>query len=796
MTNVHTESPAGRNQADKEERKISSNLFMSIPQGVIYQSADGAIISANPAAERILGLSLSQMQSLTAKDLLLRALHEDGSELPESEHPSMQALTTGQPVLNTILEIFNPVENRHLWLSVDAVPESCAGEDRPSQVYVTFSDITERKMADEALRQSEERFRLTFQASPDAININRLIDGMYVDINPGFTSLTGYSRADVIGRKSTDLDIWHDLRDRRKLVKGLQENGHVNGLEAKFRRKDGRICHGRMSARVILLEGVPHISSITRDMTDHMEALEALRAGENMLSSIFRTAPTAIGVVSNRIFITVNDRICTMTGYSKEELVGKNSRMLYLNDMEYEFVGKEKYEKIKEFGTGTVETRWQRKDGETIDILMSSSPINPDDLTAGVTFTALDISERNRDEAEREKLHAQLLQAHKMESVGRLAGGIAHDFNNMLGVILGHTEMIMCTTDPALPVFTDLQEIRKAAERSANLTGQLLAFARKQTITPKVLDLNEIVEGMLKLLYRLIGENIELVWLPGRKLSPVKMDPSQIDQILANLSVNARDAIAGIGRITIETECVVIDEAYRTTHCEAAPGEYVLLAVSDNGCGMDRDILDKLFDPFFTTKELGQGTGLGLAVIHGIVRQNNGFICVYSEPGQGTTFKIYLPRYHGKAVQKHRKAPADLDGRGRGTILLVEDEASILKMTQLMLEQLGYTVLPAPSPTAAIGLAREHAGGIDVMMTDVVMPEMNGRDLANIVTGMQPGLKCLFTSGYTDNIIAHHGVLDEGMDFIQKPFAMKDLAAKIQNVLDRNSELLLNENYP
>jgi two-component system, cell cycle sensor histidine kinase and response regulator CckA len=550
-------------------------------------------------------MTLAQMQGRTSMDPRWRTINEDGSDLDGSEHPAMLALCTGQPIVNRVMGVYHPREDCHRWLSVDAVPEFRAGEDEPFQVYATFTDITDRRLAEAALRQSEERFRLTFQASPDAININRLRDGLFVDINHGFTALTGYSREDVVGRTSADIRIWDDQEDRRKLVQGLQINGYYHDLEAKFRRKNGAIAYGRMSAQVILLEGVAHIISITRDISEHTEALKALRANERLLASILHTAPIAIGVVSKRIFTAVNDRFSTMTGYAKEELVGKNSRMVYANDADYEFVGKEKYRQICEYGTGTVETRWRRKDGNIIDILMSSSPIDASNLAAGVTFTALDISERKRAEAEREKLQAQLLQAHKMESVGRLAGGVAHDFNNMLGVILGHTEMLMVATDPTQQLYADLQEIRKAAERSADLTRQLLAFARKQTIALQVLNLNDIVDKMLKLLQRLIGEDIELIWLPARELWPVHMDPSQIDQVLVNICVNARDAIGGVGRVIIETSCVVIDEAYCTTHCQAVAGQYVVLAVSDNGCGMDKDTQEKLFDPFFTTKEMG-----------------------------------------------------------------------------------------------------------------------------------------------------------------------------------------------
>jgi PAS domain S-box-containing protein len=394
-----------------------------------------------------------------------------------------------------------------------------------------------------------------------------------------------------------------------------------------------------------------------------------------------------------------------------------------------------------------------------------------------------DITERKRAEAEKQKLEEQLRQALKMESVGRLAGGVAHDFNNMLGVILGYTDMALDHVDPAQPLFAALQEIRKASERSADLTRQLLTFARKQTIAPKVIDLNETVDGMLKLLRRLIGEDIDLVWKPGRNLGPVKVDPSQVHQLLANLCVNARDAIPGVGKLTIETDAAAFDEAWCATHTGFVPGEYVLLAVSDNGCGMDQETLGHLFEPFFTTKGVGKGTGLGLATVYGMVQQNNGFINVDSEPSQGTTFKVYLPRHAAQTASLSETAPGRSAERGDETILLVEDEPAILKMATMMLERLGYAVVGARTPGEAVRLAEAHAGGIHLLVTDVVMPDMNGRDLAEHLLSMYPNLKCLFMSGYTADIIAHQGVLAARVQFIQKPFSLTDLAAKVRQAL-------------
>ncbi len=475
-----------------------------------------------------------------------------------------------------------------------------------------------------------------------------------------------------------------------------------------------------------------------------------------------------------------NSSACQLLGYSRDELsklaVTDIAPLLTMEGMAAQ------WKEMKKNGFMDFETVLQAKDGQNIPVDISLNYFEYDNKEY-VCATARNISARKQLENESKKLQAQFQQAQKMESVGRLAGGIAHDFNNMLQVILAHSELAMARIDPEQTLHTDLQEIRKAAEHSANLVRQLLAFARKQTIDPKVLDLNETVEGMLKMLRRLIGEDIHLAWLPETSLWAIKMDPSQIDQILVNLCVNARDAIEGIGKVTIETQNAVLDEAYCAEHAGFIPGKYVLLAISDNGTGMNKEILDRLFEPFFTTKEMGKGTGLGLAMIYGIVKQNNGFINVYSEPFKGTTFKIYLPRQENKARQEQKiDTLKSVDG-GTETILLVEDEPMILDIGKIMLERLGYKVLPAATPSEAFSIAETHTGRIHLLMTDVVMPEMNGRDLARSLFSLYPDLKVLFMSGYTANVIAHHGILDADISFIQKPFSMQDLAARVRETL-------------
>ena len=395
-----------------------------------------------------------------------------------------------------------------------------------------------------------------------------------------------------------------------------------------------------------------------------------------------------------------------------------------------------------------------------------------------------DITERKRADLEKVQLEAQLQQAQKMESIGRLAGGVAHDFNNMLSVILGHAQLAEMDLEPNAPLRDHLEEIRRAAESSATITGQLLAFARKQAIIPEMLDLNGRVGGILKMLQRLIGEDIKLNWRPGAGLWPVKVDPSQIDQILANLCVNSRDAIADIGTVTITTGNRTIDEAFCVLHPESLPGEYVSLEIGDNGCGMDQETAAHIFEPFFTTKGVGKGTGLGLATVYGAVRQNGGFISANSELGRGTTFTIYLPGHRGGVAGGREPDVPKTAPRGKETILLVEDETAILRMISMLLANQGYTVLAANNPLEGVSRAEEYPGEIDLLVTDVVMPGMNGLDLERRVKALRPKLKSLFLSGYTDDVIAHHGVLDEGVNFMHKPFSLPKLAVKVREVLD------------
>ena len=527
------------------------------------------------------------------------------------------------------------------------------------------------------------------------------------------------------------------------------------------------------------------IAGLVQDLVERRRMNAALSESESRLSAVFQASP--IGIVVSRVedgrILDVNDAALRLFGYGRDEAIGRT--VAELGTYAYPEQREQLVQQLREHGSAEgFRIDFRRKSGE-VGVIESSARVIELQGEHCLLAMMMDVTERMRTEKEKALLETQFQQAQKMESVGRLAGGVAHDFNNMLTVIRGNVALAIEQVDAAQAIHTELAEIRKAADRSTDLTRQLLAFARKQVVTPKVLDLNVTLAGITSMLQRLIGEDINLKWLPQTNLWPVLVDSSQIDQILANLCINARDAIAGVGNIVIETGNSSIDRQYCAAHPEFVPGDYVRIAVSDDGGGMDKETLDHIFEPFFTTKGAGEGTGLGLATVYGAVKQNNGLIDVRSEIGAGTTFTIYLPR-HGSGVEQAVKTGADQPrAGGHETILLVEDEPSILKLTERILARQGYTVLAARTPGEARHLAAVHASAIHLLMTDVVMPEMNGRDLAKDLQSRHPRLKVLFMSGYTADIIVHQGVVDEGVNFIQKPFAIDDLAAKVREVLDR-----------
>ncbi len=486
--------------------------------------------------------------------------------------------------------------------------------------------------------------------------------------------------------------------------------------------------------------------------------------------------------------LLVNERCAEMLGHSLADLSPMTidwwNRRMHPEDIE---VNRELLDRHfrGEVDYYVAELRVRHKDGHWVWILSRGrvTQRTPDGKPILMMGIYQDVSDRKQAEAETARLEGDLRQAHKMESIGRLAGGVAHDFNNILAVILGHAELALEQVAPGDPIHHDLEEIRKAAQRSADLTRQLLAFARKQTVLPQVLDLNRTIEGMLEMLRRLIGENVKLVFRAKPGLWPVKMDPSQVDQILVNLCANARDSIAGDGRITLATEAATLDADFCAAIPSAVPGNYVVLTVADTGQGMDKETLAHIFEPFFTTKGVGQGVGLGLATIYGIVQQNRGFLQVESTPGAGTEFRIYLPRHAGSVPTSPAVSPAQPVVPGQGTILLVEDDASILNMTRTLIESQGYRVLATDRADEALRLSDAYPGDIDLLVTDVVMPEQNGLDLAQRLAKRRPGLPCLFMSGYTADVIAANGILPEKTNFIRKPFTAQELAAQIRDLL-------------
>jgi PAS domain S-box-containing protein len=507
----------------------------------------------------------------------------------------------------------------------------------------------------------------------------------------------------------------------------------------------------------------------------------ALRSGLDMVLTLLESAAQAIvGINRNGGIVLANRKVEEMFGYTREELLGSSVDMLlpepnrsaHLRERE-EFFSRPH---VRPMGIG-MDLAGRRKDGSEFPVEVSLSHIDTPGGTFAVAFVS-DISQRKR-------LEEQLVHAQKMEAVGRLAGGVAHDFNNMLTVISGYNRMILDELSPLDPLRGNAEEILKAADRAAALTNQLLAFSRRQIIRPSVLDVNAVVAGTEKMLRRVIGEDIQLMLNPARDAGNIRADPGHIEQAIVNLAVNARDAMPTGGRLSVETANVRLDETYARTHTGMQPGEFVMIAVSDTGHGMDAETRRHIFEPFFTTKETGKGTGLGLATVYGMVKQCGGDIWVYSEPGKGTTFKLYFPRVVDPlddSTADEADPPIALGGE---TILVVEDEGAVRELTVRILQRIGYHVLTAATGAEAIEISQAHAGHITLLLTDVVMPSMSGTQLAEALLAARPGLKVLYLSGYTEKTVAHHGVLDPSVDFLPKPFSRESLAKKIREILAR-----------
>ncbi len=639
--------------------------------------------------------------------------------------------------------------------------------------------IKSRKQAEEALRESERLHRTYITSAPYGVFITDT-HGRYVQVNPSVCQITGYTEQELLQMQLTDFYPEDSMPEGLKGFRAVLRDGLLKG-EMLFQHKNR---DRRWWVLTVVQISDTRFLCFCSDITERKKAEEKILETNTLLNSVLEGTTDAIFVKDkNGKYILVNSGTCNAIGRNVQEIIGRNDSELFpsesanvINEIDQQVMSTGK--------TVLAEEKLQTSEGTTYWLVNKSPYFNEANEINGLIGISRDITSIKRAEEEKEKLHEQLRQAQKMESIGQLAGGVAHDFNNMLGVILGHSELAMENIDPSQSLYGNLKEIRKAAERSADITRQLLAFARKQTISPAVLNLNDIVQSMLKMLLRLIGEDINLTWIPGNALWSVKTDQSQINQLLINLCVNARDALTGVGKIVIETANCTIDENYCANHAGFRPGEFVKMTVSDNGHGMNKETLTHIFEPFFTTKGVGQGTGLGLATVYGTVKQNNGFINAYSEPGKGATFSIYLPRHLGTLEQLQQKIVPEGTVGGHETILLVEDESAILEIARRILQNLNYTVLAASGPAEALILAENCAQEIHLLVTDVIMPEMSGRDLEEQLRKSRPGIKCLFMSGYTANIIANQGVLDDEVDFIQKPFSKNDLAGKIREVLN------------
>lgn len=734
------------------------------PEAVFWINRKGRFTYVNEQACQSLGYTREELMQLRLWDI-------DPHFPPERWGPHWEDMRkSGSRLINTIHQ-----RKDGTVLPVEVSAKHVLFDNQEHHV-ANVRDISDRKKAQDTL----QFFQYAIDESPDgAFWMGR--DGGFLYVNDQACRSLGYTREELLEMHLWDIDPtfppdrwsahWEEMRTVQSLL-----------IETVHRRKDGSIFPIEVSAYRLPFGDEERHLAFVRDITERKQAAEALKKSEERYRLLFDSNPQAMWVIDSETnaILAVNKVALRKYGYSESEFLAMKP-----SDINQASDDRRPPEKPVADPDNLAQIDHQRhrlKNGDLIDVEIHNHELTFEGRQAAIVLVN-DITERLKAEAERDKLQAQLLQSQKLESIGRLAGGVAHDYNNMLGVIIGYAELMRTKLAPEDPLGRDLDQIQKAAVRSRDITQQLLAFSRKQVFELKILDPNKLIKDFEKTLSRLVGEDIDILFLPSPNIGKIEFDPTQIEQIVMNLVVNARDAMPHGGKLTMETADVCLDEAYCKEHIGFLPGDFVMITVSDNGLGMGSETVNQIFEPFFTTKELGKGTGLGLATVYGIVKQGGGFINVYSEPGQGTTFKIYIPAIAGEPELKEKteKSQPEL---GSETVLLVEDEKMVRNMTQAILEKLGYKVISADGPEEALFVFEKEHRAIDLLITDVVMPAMNGKALYNRLKSLRPDLKVLYMSGYTTNVVVHHGVLDKDVQFITKPFSITNLANKVRETLN------------
>jgi PAS domain S-box-containing protein len=755
----------------RESEQKLSGIIAASPVGIAIYDASGQCLAVNDSLTQIIGASKQQV--------LGQNYHEiaswQSSGLLNTARMAVGTQSAKRLEVTTISSF-----GKRVFLDCHLVPFG------PKGLLFMGQDISERKQAEAELSKSERLLNNIFEQNPHPIWISD-DKGNLIRINKACCDLLDIMEEDVLGRYNVLQDNIVIEQGYLPLVQSVYNEGKTANFTIEYDSAQLKHIQPARGVYVILDVTISPVKDesgnlinaviIHRDITEARKAVAALQRSKAYAEKLIESANAMIVVLNAQGQIrVVNKAAEEITGYSRHELLGSNWFELLAPRDKYPKVW-EVFQKAAQEGLAqSFENPILTKAGEERFISFRNAELCEDGAFAGCISYGIDITERKQ-------LEDQLLQSQKMEAVGQLAGGVAHDFNNMLSVILGHAELVKDSLPAEHPLLMNVMEIEKAGLHSRDITRQLLAFSRKQIIAPKTTNLNQLIVHIKKTLAQLIGENIELRFSPGKDLWKIRIDPTQIDQILINLAVNARDALPDGGVLTIETANVHLDELYCSLNVECRPGHYVLLAVSDNGVGMGDEILAHVFEPFFTTKEVGKGTGLGLATVYGIVKQNGGFISVYSEPGKGSSFKIYIPRIMDEDAVEKATGETSLPFRN-GTVLLVEDDDMVRRMTVSVLKKIGYAVVTAATPLEALAFFDKDDTPIDLLITDVVMPQMSGAELYDKIKMIKPELNVLFMSGYTENVIVRHGVLKEGIHFVQKPFTMHNFARKVRDAME------------